>query len=89
MGNHIFGRQGRSKEKVKHSLAQVASATRASALTGVDDEAQVLYAVYLAATQTLTDKTYAASLKAARILEQRFKKHPQPPEVDCALTASS
>jgi hypothetical protein len=46
----------------------------------------VFYAVHLAATQTLTDKTYAASLKAARILEQQFKKHPQ--RVDCALTAS-
>jgi hypothetical protein len=48
----------------------------------------VFYAVYLAATQTLTDKTYAASLKAARILEQQFKKHPQHPGADCALMAS-
>ena len=46
-----------------------------------DDEAQIFYAVYLAATQTLTDKTYAATLKAAGILEQQFKKHPQHPGV--------
>jgi hypothetical protein len=55
---------------------------------GVDDESQVFYAVYLAATQMLTDKTCAASFKAARILEHHFKKHPQNPGVDCALTAS-
>jgi hypothetical protein len=50
---------------------------------GVDDESQVFYAVYLAATQML-----AASFKAARILEHQFKKHPQNLGVDCALTAS-
>jgi tetratricopeptide (TPR) repeat protein len=46
-----------------------------------DDEAQIFYAVYLAATQSLTDKTYAASLKAAGILEKQFKKYPQHPGV--------
>ena len=46
-----------------------------------DDEAQIFYAVYLAATQTLTDKTYAATLKAAAILEKQFKKYPQHPGV--------
>jgi tetratricopeptide (TPR) repeat protein len=46
-----------------------------------DDEAQIFYAVYLAATQALTDKTYGATLKAAGILEQQFKKHPQHPGV--------
>ena len=46
-----------------------------------DDEAQIFYAVYLAATQTLSDKTYAATLKAAGILEKQFKKHPQHPGV--------
>jgi len=46
-----------------------------------DDEAQVFYAVYLAGTQLQTDQTYAAYLKAARILEEQFKKHPQHPGV--------
>ena len=46
-----------------------------------DDEAQIFYAVYLAATQSLTDKTYGPTLKAAGILEQQFKKYPQHPGV--------
>ncbi|HWV88700.1 MAG TPA: hypothetical protein VNZ59_01345, partial [Burkholderiales bacterium] len=46
-----------------------------------DDEAQIFYAVYLAATQTLSDKTYGPTLKAAGILEQQFKKYPQHPGV--------
>jgi tetratricopeptide (TPR) repeat protein len=44
-----------------------------------DDEAQILYAVYLTATQELSDKTFAAALKAAAILEVQFKKHPDHP----------
>ena len=44
-----------------------------------DDEAQIFYAVYLAATQSLNDKTYGPTLKAAGILEQQFKKYPQHP----------
>jgi len=46
-----------------------------------DDEAQIFSAVYLTATQPLTDKTYAAALKAAAILEAQFKKHPDHPGV--------
>ena len=46
-----------------------------------DDEAQIFYAVYLAGTQLQTDQTYAAYLKAAKILEEQFKKHPQHPGV--------
>ena len=37
-----------------------------------DDEAQIFYALYLAATQSLADQTYAAYLKAADILEKQF-----------------
>jgi tetratricopeptide (TPR) repeat protein len=44
-----------------------------------DDEAQIFYAVYLAGTQLQSDQTYSAWLKAAGILEQQFKKHPQHP----------
>jgi len=46
-----------------------------------DDEAQVFYAVYLSGTQLQSDQTYAAYLKAAKILEAQFKKHPQHPGV--------
>ncbi|MEO6164661.1 MAG: hypothetical protein ABIP88_11020 [Candidatus Binatia bacterium] len=34
-----------------------------------DDEAQIFYAIYLTATQSPTDKTFADTLKAAQILE--------------------
>src|SRR5204862_6712795 len=46
-----------------------------------DDEAQIFSAVYLTATQPLTDKTYATALRAAAILEVQFKKHPDHPGV--------
>src|SRR5262245_3742618 len=46
-----------------------------------DDEAQIFYALYLAGTQTASDQTYAAYLKAAAILEAQFAKHPDHPGV--------
>src|SRR5881628_3803549 len=46
-----------------------------------DDEAQIFYALYLAGTQTASDQTYAAYLKAASILEKQFAKHPEHPGV--------
>jgi len=46
-----------------------------------DDEAQIFYALYLAGTQTPTDQTYSAWLKAAGILEKQFTKHPNHPGV--------
>jgi tetratricopeptide (TPR) repeat protein len=46
-----------------------------------DDEAQIFYALYLAGTQTASDQTYAAYLKAAGILEKQFVKHPDHPGV--------
>ncbi len=46
-----------------------------------DDEAQIFYAIYLTATQSPTDKTFAATLKAAAILEPQFAKHPEHPGV--------
>jgi tetratricopeptide (TPR) repeat protein len=46
-----------------------------------DDEAQIFYALYLTATQSPTDKTFAAALKAAQILEPQFKKHPDHPGI--------
>src|SRR5262247_1581413 len=49
-----------------------------------DDEAQIFYALYLAGTQTASDQTYAAYLKAAAILEKQFAKHPDQPGVPAA-----
>jgi tetratricopeptide (TPR) repeat protein len=46
-----------------------------------DDEAQIFYALYLAATQTASDQTYSAYLKAAGILEKQFARHPDHPGV--------
>jgi tetratricopeptide (TPR) repeat protein len=46
-----------------------------------DDEVQIFYALYLAGTQTASDQTYSAYLKAAAILEKQFAKHPDQPRV--------
>jgi tetratricopeptide (TPR) repeat protein len=46
-----------------------------------DDEAQIFYALYLAGTQTASDQTYSAYLKAAAILEKQFAKHPNHPGI--------
>ena len=46
-----------------------------------DDEAQIFAALYLAATQTKTDQTSAASLQAAAMLERQFARHPNHPGV--------
>jgi hypothetical protein len=46
-----------------------------------DDEAQIFSALYLAATQSLADQTYAASLQAAAMLERQFARHPNHPGV--------
>jgi tetratricopeptide (TPR) repeat protein len=46
-----------------------------------DDEAQIFYAVYLAATQLPSDQAYSAYRKAAGILEKQFAKHPNHPGV--------
>jgi tetratricopeptide (TPR) repeat protein len=46
-----------------------------------DDEAQIFYALYLAATQSLADQTYKTYLTAAESLEKQFAKHPDHPGV--------
>jgi tetratricopeptide (TPR) repeat protein len=46
-----------------------------------DDEAQIFSALYLTASQPLSDKTYARALKAAAILDAQFAKHPDHPGV--------
>ena len=44
-----------------------------------DHEAQIFYALALAASEELTDKTYAARLKAGAILEKLFEAEPDHP----------
>src|SRR3982751_4331985 len=46
-----------------------------------DDEAQIFSALYIAATQSQADQTYAAYGRAVAILEPQFKKHPDHPGV--------
>ncbi len=46
-----------------------------------DDEAQIFYALYLAATQSLADQSYKTYLAAAAILEKQFEKHLNHPGV--------
>jgi hypothetical protein len=46
-----------------------------------DYEAQAFYALYLAASQSLGDKTYGPTLRATEILEPLFVKNPEHPGV--------
>ena len=46
-----------------------------------DYEAQAFYALYLAASQSLSDKTYGPTLRATEILEVLFVKNPEHPGV--------
>src|ERR1700686_4414311 len=46
-----------------------------------DDEAQIFSALYIAATQSQADQTFAAYARAAAILEQQFAKHPDHPGI--------
>jgi tetratricopeptide (TPR) repeat protein len=46
-----------------------------------DDEAQIFAALYVAGTQSQTDQSYAAYLKAAGVLEKQFLKYPDHPGI--------
>ena len=74
------------KDFAKHSERerQVARAKAYEALAAKyqdDDEAQIFYALYLAATQLPSDQSYSAYRKAAGILEKEFVKYPDHPGV--------
>ena len=70
-----------SRSERERQLARAKAYETLAAKYPSDDEAQTFYALYLAATQTATDQTYAAYLKAAGILEKQFAKHPDHPGV--------
>jgi len=46
-----------------------------------DDETQIFAALYRTTTQSPTDKSFAAALKSATVLEAQFAKHPDHPGV--------
>jgi hypothetical protein len=46
-----------------------------------DDETQIFSALYLAATQNPTDKSFSRAMRAASILKPQFAKHPDHPGV--------
>jgi tetratricopeptide (TPR) repeat protein len=70
-----------ARSERERQVARAAAYEKLAAKYPKDDEAQIFYALYLAATQLQSDQTYAAYLKAAGILEAQFKRHPQHPGV--------
>ena len=72
-----FAKRSERERQVARARAYEAVAQRYPG----DDEAQIFMALYTAATQTQTDQTYAAYLKAAAILEEQFRKYPDHPGV--------
>ncbi len=70
-----------NRSEHERQLARAKAYEALAAKYPADDEAQIFYALYLAATQTASDQTYAAYLKAAGILEKQFAKHPDHPGV--------
>jgi len=70
---------GRSERARQESRANAFAAL--AARYPDDDEAQIFAALYLAATQSPADQTYAAYLKAAAVLEKQFVKYPDHPGV--------
>src|SRR5499426_1944594 len=70
-----------SRPERERQLARAKAYEALAAKYPDDDEAQIFYALYLAGTQTASDQTYAAYLKAAAILEKQFAKHPDHPGV--------
>jgi tetratricopeptide (TPR) repeat protein len=72
-----FGNRSERERQVARAKAYEALAAKYPE----DDEAQIFYALYLAATQLSSDQSYSAYLKAAGILEKQFVKHPNHPGV--------
>src|SRR5215831_4635568 len=70
-----------SRTERERQLARAKAYEALAAKYPDDDEAQIFYALYLTGTQTASDQTYSAYLKAAAILEKQFAKHPDHPGV--------
>jgi tetratricopeptide (TPR) repeat protein len=70
-----------NRSERERQLARAKAYEKLAAKYPDDDEAQIFYALYLAGTQTASDQTYSAYLKAAGILEKQFVKHPDHPGV--------
>jgi hypothetical protein len=69
-------------EQTQQQARQLAYRDAMSALAAkysADDEAQIFYALAIAASEDPSDKTYAGRLKAGAILEDLFKNQPNHP----------
>src|SRR5258708_5091511 len=62
-------------------LRSMADAFEALAKQHPDDETQIFSAIYIVATQTPGDKTFARAMQGAGILESQFHNHPDHPGV--------
>jgi hypothetical protein len=72
-----FANRGERARQLSRAQAYEALAAKYPA----DDEAQIFAALYVAGTQSQSDQTYAAYLKAAGVLEKLFVKYPDHPGV--------
>jgi hypothetical protein len=72
-----FNERSETARQQSRSDAYAALAARHPA----DDEAQIFSALYLAGTQSQADQSYAAYRRAAAVLEQQFRKHPEHPGI--------
>ena len=70
-----------NRSERERQLARAQAYEKLAAKYPDDDEAQIFYALYLAATQLPSDQSYSTYLKAAGILEKQFVKHPDHPGV--------
>jgi len=66
-------------EEARRQLARARAYESLAAKYPDDDEAQIFYALYLIGTQTASDQTYSAYLKAAAILEKAVREASRPP----------
>lgn len=67
------------KDQLKRVLAYERAMSELAAGDPADTEAQIFYAISLAASAPPTDKTYANQLKAGKILETLWEKQPDHP----------
>jgi tetratricopeptide (TPR) repeat protein len=75
----LFYKDGETVPHRQRALAYESAMERLAKKYPKDIEAQVLYALALSANFDPTDQKYTKQLKAAKILEPVFKKHPKHP----------
>ena len=75
----LFYKDGNTVAHGKRALAYESAMEKLAKAYSDDIEAQVLYAITVSANFEPTDKKYTKQLKAAKLLEPIFKKHPEHP----------